>query len=256
LTTPEELKREWSRIISNILSFSVAEQGQKNQIVLGPEAAAVFRDFRMKSEERLRPEGDLAAIPDWGNKYPGTAARLAGILHLFQHAGDEAPWSIPVDKSTLESAISIGKYFVEHAILAYNLMGTSPGLEKAKRLWAIICSYGLSRFTLRDLHQRRRRSFTKEDLTIALDVLTRHGYIRPVDMSLGKRVGRPASQEYEVNLLVCTQNSQNSQKDAGENSFENSVNFENSSCSSDNPEEIKPETVLRQNSDEDWLEVP
>ena len=106
----------------------------------------------------------------------------------------------------------IGEYFVQHALIAYHLMRTNPALEKAKRLWAIICSYGLSRFTVRELHQRRKRSFTVAALGIALDVLEDRGYIRKVNPLARNKVGRRPSQEYAVNPLAYPQNLQKSTK--------------------------------------------
>ncbi|MFC1893750.1 DUF3987 domain-containing protein [Chloroflexota bacterium] len=119
------------------------------------EACTAFQNYRGQAEIRLRPGEDLGSIADWGNKFPGSVARIAGILHLLQYAGQAEPWQIAISKATIESAITIGDYFAEHAMVAYALMGADAGVEKARRLWAIIQHHGFSSFSLRELHQKQ-----------------------------------------------------------------------------------------------------
>jgi hypothetical protein len=44
--------------------------------------------FKVEIGPHLGPGGDLQAMADWGNKLPGLVARLAGILHVGDHAAD------------------------------------------------------------------------------------------------------------------------------------------------------------------------
>jgi Protein of unknown function (DUF3987) len=54
-------------------------------------------------------------MTDWGGKVVGAVARMTGLLHMAEHAGAEAPWDIPVSEVTVEGAIRIGMYLIEHA---------------------------------------------------------------------------------------------------------------------------------------------
>jgi hypothetical protein len=209
---PDRLRQVWHTIIMTILKLPEPQPPEEHAINLSPEAVTVFQKFREEAEKRLRPEGDLSGIADWGNKFPGNVARLAGILHLFDNAAKFEPWNTPISTATMESAITIGNYYVEHALAAYGLMGADSNIELGRRLWAIISFDGLSRFTLRDIQQKKRRSFPMNDLTVACMVLINMGYIRPaVDNRPVGKVGRRPSPSFDVNPLVCTQNTQNNQ---------------------------------------------
>jgi hypothetical protein len=223
-----------------ILKLPEPQPTEEHAINLSPGALIVFQDFREKAEKRLRPEGDLCGIADWGNKFPGNVARLAGILHLFDNAAKPEPWNTPISTATIESAITIGNYYVEHALAAYGLMGANSDIELGRRLWAIISSGGLSRFALRDIQQKKRRSFPMTDLTVACMVLTDMGYIRPVvdNRPVGK-VGRRPSPSFDVNPLVCTQNTQNNQNSSQST---NSGHFDDSEYNAEDTPEPDDDT--------------
>lgn len=222
---PEELRKQWRQIIMNILKLPDMLDGHEHEIKLSTAADGIFQQFRAEAEKRLRPEGDLSGIADWGNKFPGNVARIAGILHLFCHSENGQPWDILISKSTIQAAIAIGNYYLEHALVAFQLMGTDPNVDKARRLWAIIKSQRHGRFSQRELHQSLRRTFTSADIAAALNTLSILGYVQLISSGISGKAGRHASPIFEVNPLACTQNTQNTQNTAG---LTNSVDSENS----------------------------
>ena len=218
---PDNLRQAWYTKIMAILKLPDPQGYQDHAICLSPEAAIIFQNFRQQDERRLRPEGDLRVIADWANKLPGNVARLAGILHLLENSETAKPWEVQITKPIIESAITIGNYYAEHALAAYGLMGAEPSFELGRRLWSIIGYYKLTQFSLRDIYQKKRRSFPISDLTIAGSILERMGYIRPVTNSNSMRkAGRPPSPVYEVNPLACNQNTHNPQKSTSPANYE------------------------------------
>jgi hypothetical protein len=214
---PDNLRQSFYNIITAILKIPDPQPDKAHNIILSPEADVTFQNFREEVEKRLRPEGDLCGIADWGNKFPGNVARIAGILHLLENSGVNELWKLPLSKPLIESAITIGDYYAEHALAAYGLMGADKSTELGRRLLAIIRSKDWTEFTLREFEQTKRRSFPMKDLLIACEVLKQMGYIRPAGNSnaIPRKMGRRPSPRYEVNPLACTQNSQNTQNGPG-----------------------------------------
>ena len=60
------------------------------------EALEIYRKLHDQIEEEMREGGPLAGIADFANKLPGSAARLAGILHVADHACHAADFVINV----------------------------------------------------------------------------------------------------------------------------------------------------------------
>ena len=105
------------------------------RLVLAPEARPVFLEHRKRTEERLRPHfGDLAHIADWGSKYDGAVARIAGLLHLAKHIEDG--YRHPISANTINASITIGEYYAQHALAVFEAMGADPALETARTIHA------------------------------------------------------------------------------------------------------------------------
>jgi replicative DNA helicase len=109
----------------------------------------------------------------------------------------------------MHAAERIGRYYLDHALTVYDLMGqTHPDLDAAREVLDWITKHcdrtGLDSFTRRDalrsLHGRTRFA-TATDLEPAFDLLTDHGHIRPKTTQKSSRGGRPTS-VYEVHPAV------------------------------------------------------
>jgi hypothetical protein len=149
-------------------------------------------------ESTLVGDGELAPLADWGGKYVGAIARIAGILHLAEHGPEHGPRT-PVTAVTIGAAHRIGEYFKSCAINAFTEMGTDLVTADAVYLLVRIGQLGQEVVSERDLHVATKSRFKKKaDLLPALDRLVEHGYLMPIPpASTGER-GRPASPRYRV----------------------------------------------------------
>jgi replicative DNA helicase len=122
--------------------------------------------------------------------------RIAGILHLAEHA--RSPEAIPptIRGETFERAVRIGRYFLEHARAAFDAMESDETSELAKRVWAWLARKGLRTFTERDAQRAVHRA--AGDTRAALAILVDRRLVRalPAPKSAG---GQPPSQSYDVN---------------------------------------------------------
>ena len=66
-------------------------------------------------EPSLAGAGELASLADWGSKYVGAVARMAGILRLSEHGPDKGT-TTPVTAQTVLAAARIGSYFKACAV--------------------------------------------------------------------------------------------------------------------------------------------
>jgi replicative DNA helicase len=174
-------------------------------LTLDPAAGELLLDFERRLEPRLdRGTGDLAHLADWAAKLTGATCRLAGLLHLASHLRDG--WARPVSADTLDGAIRLAGYLVEHALAVFDLMGADPRVDDARWLLDWIHRTGQQQFTRRDAHMAAPRGrFRKAtDLDPPLSLLQEHGYLRRADPEPSRDPhgrGRPPSPRFLVNPL-------------------------------------------------------
>jgi hypothetical protein len=171
------------------------------QLHLTDDAQQALIDFETWIEPMLDPVlGKLASITDWASKLTGAVLRLAGLLHTASHHGAAG---LPITADTLSAAIRLGHYYLTHALDVFDLMGSDPDLEKAKRILEWITRSQARTFTRRDLLRAvRSKSFTTPaDLDAPLELLADHGHIRLTTGSTGGQSGRP-SVTYEVHPII------------------------------------------------------
>lgn len=164
-----------------------------------------FRAFREFVEDGLAEFGILSTIKDWGGKLPGAVARIAGLLHLVEHIREpELP--LLIELHTIQNAITLGHYFITHAVSAFQTLGRSDCLVVAELILRTIERQELSVFSKRDIYQRVRRHIEQaSDLDAPLEKLEEHGFIREVDSGSEGRGRR--SNVFEVNPLYANRNS-------------------------------------------------
>jgi replicative DNA helicase len=176
-------------------------QPEPRRLVLSPEAAARFRTFRAELEPRLGELGDLGHIADWAGKLAGAVARIAGLLHLAQYAGENAPWSLPISDDTIWATIQLGQeYLISHAQAAFALMGADPTVADAQHVLRVLADRDMEASTERELFQIVKGRFkTMERLERALAALEEHGYIRMRPEIDRPGPGRKPSPAFDVN---------------------------------------------------------
>ena len=170
---------------------------------LDPEAAMVLDRWREELEGRQRRGEDLAGARAWASKLGGATVRLAGLLHVGRHVGEGLEQLIDAD--TMRSAVDLARYFVPHALVAFDLMGDDPALDLAGRIVAWIERRGQASFGRRDVLRDVRPRPRVKEAAAALGLLESYGYVAAEDREAG--LGRP-SLRYAVNPTVLGQNGQ------------------------------------------------
>lgn len=179
------------------LVLSLAALEEPRTLRFTPEAEAAIIALLCDTEERFRPGGDLAHMPDWGGKLVGAILRIAALLHLAEHL--RTGWDCPITLATFTNAHQIGEYFTQHAQAAYDTIGADPAVADARALLEWIRRTGTERFTARDVVQALRSRFAKvTDTDPGLRVLESHGWIRRLPAPPRKGAGRTPSVAYEA----------------------------------------------------------
>jgi hypothetical protein len=189
------------------LARSLADLDEPAVLKLSPGAA----DLLLAEEEAIEPRlaadtGDLAGIRDWAAKLIGHTARIAGLLHLAATFRDGGGWDRPVSDETMKAAVEMGRYYLAHALAAFDHMGANLEYEDAQVILAWLERTLPARFTRREAHMGLSRArFPKAaDLDAPLAVLEDHCYIRRDDEPLERTgPGRPPSPAYLVHPDLC-----------------------------------------------------
>ncbi|MFZ5893258.1 MAG: YfjI family protein [Myxococcota bacterium] len=200
LALPEQRERD-GELVPSVVPFD-------------DDARLILEDFARHLEARLGAGGDLAALSDWANKLVGGIARIAGLLHFAEAASAQealrdvrnsnfgdigdigeaprtptrttsfgaagAPTSFgAIRGATVNSAITIAHYLLDHVQAAFALMGTDPDVQHARRLLAWINRSDVVRFSKRDAWQASKGYLNKaSELDAPLLLLCEHGYLR------------------------------------------------------------------------------
>jgi hypothetical protein len=214
---PAEIRDRYTQAIEKLLSLPISrdESGsiRSQELRLSPDADDALEDFEREMEPKLHPLGELAHMADWASKLAGTVIRVAGLLHMatYWRESTPAPWDRPIDRETMDGAIQIGRYLLEHAQAAYGLMGADPEIERAKFLLSWVTALRKTSLTLRDLFQGTKGRFRRvEAMRPALAILVDRGFLRPRVQPSHPGPGRKPSPVYEVNPLVHPRNAHNS----------------------------------------------
>lgn len=188
---PEGVRARYQALIETILSGD----NEQEPISLDDGAREVLEDLFNEIEGRLK--GDLAEISDWAGKFVGAVLRIGGILHVMKYPKDSM--FDPVDRETMENAVSIGRYFLEHAKAAYSLMGADAVNKNARLFLAAVKRKRLTEFSRRDAMRLYRGCKTVESLQPVLDRLCEYGYLAVKPQEPVSGIGRRPSEVYVTN---------------------------------------------------------
>ena len=190
----EPIKTEYAKLIRSMLELDSREE----PIQLSDEATAILEQLFRDTESRFRT--DLAEISDWAGKYVGAVLRIAGLLHATQHHGFLD--FTEVSRQTMENAVRIGEYFLEHAKAAYSLMGADPVNKQSEYLLSAIQREQVVQFSRRDAMRMCRQFKTADSIQPVLNRLCEYGYIAPKPTEPVLGVGRRPSEVFLTNPIL------------------------------------------------------
>jgi hypothetical protein len=193
--------REYGRTVRAILALPSPDPTDPEaffNLRIEGEALTLWAEYADAVELAQADGGELAGIRDWASKLAGAVARIAGGLHLTEHAHG-TPWAVPIAPETVAAAWAVGDYFKAHALAAFSMMGADPEVERAQGLLRWIERHGLKAFTLRDCHRHHQSVGSPSDLLPALAVLEGRGFIRREPDQNHPGPGRKVSPTWEVN---------------------------------------------------------
>ena len=97
---PEAVQAAYDTHLQKLATGLAGWLGDPAVLMLTPEAHAAIEVIEAEVEPALRDDGKLADLKDWGSKYVGAVARIAGILHLAEHGADRGPIT-PISDDTV-----------------------------------------------------------------------------------------------------------------------------------------------------------
>ena len=185
LTISEDIEDVFAKNITTILNMPSAmdSEGNTTTHLLKLSAAAYdnWQAYRQCIEEAMRPGGDFENAKDWAGKAPGSAIRIAGILHVITHI---APSESPIDPETMERALTLMAVFGKHSLAALEMMGADAQISAAEKVWRWLDTGHRAQVSLRDIHQALKGSFPHAaEVRKATDVLVERGYVAIADTS-------------------------------------------------------------------------
>ena len=172
---PENIKANYNGFIRSLLKI---DNEEPVIVKLSPEASNLMVQFRQWLEPQLIEE--LEPICDWAGKLHGQVLRIAGLLHVAVNSvAYTTPFTdIPVSRQTMENAITIGKYFLQHSIYCFGEMGADENINNARYIMEKIKHGGRTKYSKTEIVRLCRKFKSVEELSEPLNLLTERHYLR------------------------------------------------------------------------------
>lgn len=205
-SVPPDVRDRYARCIDELLPHPTDGPHLPPIVVpLDDQALELWFDFAQECEHGLAEGGALSAIPDFGAKLAGTAARMALLFELVT-VGPK-PDAVGVD--SIGSAIALCRQLVPHARAAFKLLAADEAERDADHVLQWIVREA-ARTGERDsvlqsaIHLALRARFTKrERLVAALQRLQANGCLRHTTV---KNQGARASDVWLINPRLFQEN--------------------------------------------------
>lgn len=199
----QETITDYAQTITDLAAGMSGWAGDPMILTLTPTGTKAMLTIEAEVEEALREGGELHPLADWGSKYCGAVARIAGMLHLAQHGAESGPRT-PVSTETVRSAHLIGDYYRACAVKAFAEMGSDPVIGDAQYLLRRILGLDVAELSARDMFNAARSRFkSAQEMASAIDRLIDHGWIAPIPQELPTGRGRPPSPRFKVHPLAA-----------------------------------------------------
>ena len=170
-----------------IHSLPLDEEGRLVPPVLrlSTEAKSLWIEYFNVVEVELKQGGKYFEVKDFASKTAEQAARISGVLHVFEF-GPEGE----IQSETMQQAIKIAKWYLYESRRIYTEAALPIEFKNALLLWNWIKNYcqlsQVSQLSQGEvLHTGPNQLRNKESRDIALKVLEEHGYIK--SMNEGKK---------------------------------------------------------------------
>jgi hypothetical protein len=214
----DEARRIYERHLIRLAAIKpiqTADGDEPHLLRLSREADDCLAAFQEEIEPKLAEGGEYAALRDWAGKLAGAVVRIAGLLHLADHAAIAPGFPVEVSAETVKRALMVGRYLIPHAQAAYSEMGADPEIEAARHVLRWIGKWvELGKdlfFRKQDVWQGTKGRFKKVSaLEKTLALLCEHGYVRQAVKDASNRPGRKPGGIYEINPTITSYNSYNS----------------------------------------------
>ena len=194
---PAKVEAAYRTLIGE-LAEQLAERTAPVVLDLTASAKQAVCKLETEIEPMLAPDGELAAVVDWGAKYVGAVVRIAGLLHLARHGHHGV--RVPVDAQSVAAAAAIGAYYRACAVEAFDAMQTDQDTADAVYLAERLAAHDGDTVTARGLHRISRGRFrTRTEMNPALARLIDHGFLCPLPLP-EPTGGRPAPPRCQINV--------------------------------------------------------
>ena len=194
-TIPDNVVHEYKEHIRRLMELPL----DTVELNLSPDAQVAWNTFYDDVESFMQAGGRLYELKDWGSKLPGAVARIAGLLHYAEYGHKGASKAIPA--GIVNASVTIGRYFLEHALASFGYMREEPQIESAKKILEYLKQHKPESFKGRDI-LRNKNAFKKmEEIASGLKLLVERNYIREKEKNTNG-YGRPEATSYEINPLI------------------------------------------------------
>ncbi len=85
------IEKRYEAVVAELASGMAGWGGDPAVLTLTQTAQQAMQTIEAAVEPTLAWDGELAPLADWGAKYVGAVARIAGILHLAEHGSAKGP---------------------------------------------------------------------------------------------------------------------------------------------------------------------
>ena len=192
----QEIISRYNEHIKKLISIQFTESVI---VYLSQQAQVIWDGFYNDIDKEMDSSGELYDLKDWGNKLPGTVARLAGLFHFSQYGSDVGKHAISAN--IVSASCLLGSYFLKHAKTIFRIMSEPENIKTAKMILEYIKRVRPESFKGREVI-RHTNLKTMGEVSPGLDLLCQRSFIQPVDTTTYKGQGRPESTTYIVNPKI------------------------------------------------------
>jgi hypothetical protein len=136
---PDEVASRYREHLLRLLRLPARTDGadESHRLFLSAGAAELLNDFVHEMKAARGRRGKLSATPNlkgFAGKLPAQVGRLAAILHLCDHACESEPWTVPVSEDAMRRALALGRYFIEHVLVATDVLDDDEATANARKI--------------------------------------------------------------------------------------------------------------------------